>query len=171
MIELDEIWNQMIADATDNRHLLQGDIADYLELKAANDELRTKAIAWLFDSLDEIVAEAERRNIPLATERDDPHSFEFRGANIVGPRLRIHQGVRALTLEAGWPRTPSDGFMRGNALAVARIVHFGMKESDANLSLVRFEGVPRWFAEAGVMREEFRFENLIRHFATFIGGG
>ena len=54
-------------------------------------------------------------------ENENPHNFRLRGANLVGSLLRVRQGVRCLTVEAGWTRTPNDGFMRGGALAIARI--------------------------------------------------
>src|SRR5436305_2498739 len=108
MNELDEIWSQMLADAeararASGRH----DVADYLALKASNDQIRERSIRWLFDSIIEFAAHANRREQAIAIEREDPHNFSFRGANLVGSLLRIRQGVRCLTLEAGWTRTPA----------------------------------------------------------------
>jgi len=174
MNELDRIWNDMLADAAANaRSSGRGDVADYLSLKSSNDEIRRQAVLWLFDSLISIAAEAGRHDPSITLEREEPHSFEFRGANIVGSLVRVRQGVRSLTVEAGWPRTPSDGFIRGNAMAVARVLHFGMKRSDADLLLVRHddEKGPLWFAESTAgTRSEFRVEELLRHFAIFLGG-
>src|SRR5215470_2131826 len=96
-------------------------VADYIALKASNDQIRERGVRWLFDSLIELAAIANRQNIAVTIEREDPHSFHHLGANMVGSLIRFRHGVRCLTLQAGWTRTPRDGFMRGQALAAARI--------------------------------------------------
>jgi hypothetical protein len=168
--ELDEIWSQMLAESGANaraagRHAL----ADYIALKASNDQIRERGVRWLLDSLIELAAIANRENIPVTIEREDPHNFSHRGANMVGSLLRLRYGVRCLTLEAGWTRTPRDGFMRGQALAAARITHFGLKGAGAELSLRHTEQLPNWFV---LTKDEeiapLEKEELIRHFSILI---
>ena len=66
-------------------------------------------------------------------------------ATMVGNKLILRCGVRALTIESGWPRTPRDGFIRGGGLARANLKHFGRKQSDTELLLERSsDGAPRW---------------------------
>ena len=171
MHELDEIWAQKLAEAAENARVAgRHDVADYLALKAANDAIRRTAVAWLFDSLVQIAGEANRASAGIEIEREDPHSFSLRGANLVGSLFRVREGVRCLTLEAGWPRTPSDGFMRGGALAIARIVHFGMPKAGAELSLVKREDKPAWVVNVeGVASREFDSATLLEHFRIFHG--
>lgn len=171
MHELDDVWIQMLAEAAANakasgRH----DVADYLALKAMNDEIRNRGTRWLFDSFIEMAGEANRRNSAITIERDDPHSFAHRGANMVGSRLSVRQGVRCLTIEAGWTRTPGDGFMRGGALAVAKITHFGIKSANEELSLIHTGQLPEWYStQKDESQSIFGAENLRRHFDILIG--
>lgn len=162
----------MLAEAGENakasgRH----SVAEYLELKATNDQIRERSVRWLFDSIIEIAAKANRRNPTIEIEREEPHNFTFRGANMVGGLLRVRHGVRCLTLEAGWTRTPGDGFMRGGALAFARIRHFGISNTNADLWLMSTGELPKWL----VVIDENPSETvdsaaLQRHFQIFLGG-
>jgi hypothetical protein len=171
MNELDEIWSQMLEAAIAGSEAAgHGDVAEYLRLKATNDAIRRRSVAWLCDSMIEIVAEADPEFVRFSVERVEPHNFAFRGANMAGSLLRIRQGVRCLTLEAGWTRTPSDGFMRGGALAQARITHFGMPREDRDLMLVRGTDLPEWYeAEKKGTADVFGSADLRRHFAIFTG--
>ena len=169
--ELDDIWTQMIekaiADARENdRH----DVAAYLTLKATNDLIRATSIKWLFDSLVEIVARHNRSIANVQIERENPHNFAFENANMVGSMLRLRQGVRCLTLEAGWTRTPKDGFMTGGALAVARLTHFGIREKNASLVLLREDDLPQWFSvDRSDKKQVFDSRHLQKHFQIFTG--
>lgn len=137
MNELEEAWSKQLASAIDDaRNAGRHDIADFLTLKAENDSIRTGGVKWLFDTFVALAAETNREYSAISIERTDPHNFPHRGANIVGTMLVIRYGVRCLTFEAGWTRTPSDGFLRGGALAFARITHFGMPGENAELNLV-----------------------------------
>lgn len=150
----------------------RGDVADYLSLKASNDRLRSTALRWLFESLIEIAGEFNRNNsaVSIEIETENPYRFAFGGSYLVGAALRLRQGVRCLTVEAGWTRTPADGFMRGNALAGARIVHFGMAKRNSELVLLRSNDAPQWFAVApDGNRSLFDSESLRRHFQIFLG--
>ncbi|CAN5371608.1 hypothetical protein BH10ACI1_BH10ACI1_27080 [soil metagenome] len=171
MNELDEVWAQKLNQAiSDAQTAGRTDIADYLTLKAANDLLRQTSVKWLFDSMTEIAAFANRANVQITLETDTPHNFEFAKANMVGARLRLLFGVRCLTLEAGWTRTPSDGFMRGGALAAARFLHFGMTKQNEEIILLREADAPQWFSVNGEGRRAvFNSIHLQKHFETFRG--
>lgn len=170
MNELDEVWSEMLASAIASAEASgRRDVADYLALKASNDAIRQASVKWLFDSAIELASEASRRNPTITMENESPHNFRFAGANIAGSLLRVRQGVRCLTVEAGWTRTPTDGFMRGGALAFARITHFGMPKSNTRLMLTRFENAPQWFAMPDEdNRVSFGSEDLIEHFRIFL---
>lgn len=171
MNELDEVWATMISQAH-NRAVTNGksDVADYLALKASNDQIRVTAVRWLMDSMLEVAAEANRRNASISIENEQPHRFEFNNSNPVGYLLRLRQGVRCLTLEAGWTRTPADGFMRGNALAAAQIRHFGMRQENTELVLLRTPELPEWFSiDKQERRVLFGADDLLRHFQIFLG--
>ncbi len=60
--------------------------------------------------------------------------------------------------------------MRGGALAFARIRHFGVARSNAELSLMNIDGLPLWLAA----KEENTGEvvdtsALLVHFSIFLG--
>ena len=170
MNELDEIWARMLAESgADARAAGRHALADYIALKAANDQIRERGVRWLFDCLIELAGIANRQNIAITVEREDPHRFNHRGANMVGSLLRLRYGVRCLTLEAGWTRTPRDGFMRGQALAAARITHFGIKHAETELSLRRTDDLPNWFV---IQKDEKAMPldqgEIIRHFSILI---
>ena len=169
--ELDEMWSTMLDDAlraarAAGRH----DVADYLDLKARNDVIRQANVRWLFEAVAFIALEAEHDVRGLTVEREQPHSFGHRGANLTGELIRISQGVRCLTIEAGWTRTPSDGFMRGGALAMARLSHRGMPKKSADLILKPDKNGPGWTAiyhDGATIAVDETF--LRQHFAVFIG--
>jgi hypothetical protein len=168
MDELDEFWSHELAKAFENaKNSGRDDVADYLELKARNDALREAGVRWLNESLVSIALENGAAG-KIEIVRDAPHRFEFRKATMAGTRLKLIQGVRCLTVEAGWTRTPSDGFMRGGALAAARITHFGMPKSGAELGLYATEGVPHWISYIDEKNAaEFTLDDVRDHFNTF----
>jgi hypothetical protein len=146
MDELAVIWSRLIETTLQNAKVQgRADIVDYLKLKIANDQLRTVSANWLFDSFREFAGDANRKGLGIVTENIEPHRFEFRNARMTGGLLRFRDGVRELSVEAGWPRTPTDGFIRGGGIAVARIAHFGLSKHNAEFSLIRAESdEPRW---------------------------
>lgn len=163
MTELDQIWSQMLDDAAARaKESGNRDVASYLRLKATNDAIRTVGVGWLFDTVSEIAAEKDRQNIRLSIERENPHRFEHGSSRLVGAVIRFRQGVRCLTVEAGWTRTPSDGIMRGGALAFARVSHFGMPKAGAELMLVTEGDRPFWRFSDPLIR--LGSEELRRHF-------
>lgn len=174
MNELDEFWAATLAEAARRaRADGRGDVAEYLSLKATNDEIRAASSRWLFESLLEIAHAAMRSGANIIIENENPHRFEMNRATMVGSLLRFKCGVRQLTAEAGWTRTPQDGFMRGGALAGARLTHFGRAKHNAELLLVRERGTnnaPQWLAinAADGRQTAFDSHNLHEHFAVFL---
>ena len=170
MNELDEVWANMINEAiVKARTSGRGDVADYLALKASNDTIRSKSVKWLFDSMLEIAANANRNNANITIENENPHRFAVGNATMVGSLLRFRQGVRCLTLEAGWTRTPADGFMRGGALVAGRISHFGISKANADLVLIHAEDLPRWFSvDKNSQKNLFSLDCLHQHFRVFL---
>jgi hypothetical protein len=145
MTELDQVWSEMLDKAAAHaRRSGRSDIAEYLGLKAANDTIRSIGVGWLIDTMIEIAGRAVRHNAAIAVERAEPHNFAHGNSNMVGSLLCLRYGVRCLTLEAGWTRTPSDGIMKNGALAVARIRHFGQPQREAEFRLVHGDDLPEW---------------------------
>ena len=167
MTELDHVWSQMLMEAearesgAGRRH-----VADYLRLRATNDAIRVMGVGWLFDTMIEIAGPAMTGHNPVTIEREEPHSFRRGSSTMVGSLLRIRQGVRCLTVEAGWVRTPSDGIMQKGALVYARITHFGMPKAAGEMRLVHAQTLPQWLAETD---EAVNSGELRRHFEVFLG--
>ena len=171
MSEMDELWSQMLAEARENARVsARHDVADYLDLKATNDLVRRAGVAWLFETIIRMAASENRSNVAVTIERTEPHRFEHRGANMVGSAVSFRYGVRCLTVEAGWTRTPADGFMRGGGLAVARLRHFGMPGQNSDLALFSTEGPPVWRTlKDGLISGELRDEDLYSHIELLTG--
>ncbi|MEJ7623633.1 MAG: hypothetical protein WKF34_06540 [Pyrinomonadaceae bacterium] len=151
MTELDEIWSKMLAEtAVKASRAGRRHVVEYLLLKTANDAIRAAASTWLLDTMAEI-ALAKPETLPaVKMERESPHNFTHHSSNMVGSLIRLRSGVRCLTVDAGWVRTPSDGIMKAGALALARIRHFGLPRLDAELRLVRGTELPRWLDTSDV---------------------
>lgn len=171
MNELDEVWEQDLNDAI--RHAEntgRSDVAEYLSLRDTNDAIRTESVKWLFDTVLDIVFAFNNHGASIKIEQKEKHQFNHERANLTGQILKLEQGVRCLTFEAGWTRNPGDGFMRGGALVFARIRHFGFSKENEELALLRFEDVPQWFTVADeVNRISFNIQSLRRHFEVFLG--
>jgi hypothetical protein len=136
MNELDEFWSEQLNTAFEQaKDSGREDVADYLALKAANDTIRSSEVERLFESIIAAAMSDGFRSDRLVVERETPHSFTHRGGNLSGSLLRLRYGVRCLTVEAGWTRTPNDGFMRLGALAFARTTHFGIPKANTELLL------------------------------------
>src|SRR2546423_10435758 len=97
----------------------RGDVLDYLHLKAANDTLRTRAVSWLLDSFTSLAGELNRVGAGLSLARSEAHRFRVGHSTMVGERLVLRRGLRALTVEAGLPRPPRDRVLRGGGVALA----------------------------------------------------
>ena len=167
MQELNEVWAGMLENALAKAEAEgRRDVADYLTLKAMNDAIRQTSVQWLFGLLLEIAG----NNPQITIENENPHRFDFANSSLVGSLLSFRRGVRCLTVEAGWTRTPKDGFMRGGALAAARITHFGMAKHNAELLLIQLNGAPVWFAAGKDGRRiSFDSHHLNQHFQIFLG--
>ena len=170
MTELDEAWEIALAQATQRAHGEgRADIARYLDLRRRNDLLRRAATDWLVDGLFTMAADANRRGAAIQIERNEDHRFTRGAATMVGTQLTLRQGVRALTIESGWPRKPGDGIVRGNALACANIKHFGRVRNNAELILVSSaRGTPQWFVLNRDTRSLLTGAELRRHFSLLV---
>ena len=171
MNELNEVWEQLIAEAAKNPSAAGGGgFADFIAVKTANDALRETSVSWLLDTMRQAAEHANQKNAGIAIETADPHRFSIDKMHLAGALLRFKQGIRSMTVEAGWTRTPADGFMRGNALAVARITHFGIARANAELHLIKHEDRPQWFTVTNLgLRVSFEIQDLIKHFQIFLG--
>ena len=171
MSELEEAWEIALAEATQRaRGAGRADIARYLDLRSKNDLLRRTAIDWLTNALTSLAGEANRKGAGIQIERRDSYSFRRGSATMIGSQLTLRCGVRALSLESGWPRKPVDGFVRGDGLACANIKHFGRPRANAELLLARAaNGVPQWFVleETGT-RQPLTEAHLRDHFSLLL---
>lgn len=171
MNELDEIWAQKLSAAIAGaRNSGRSDVAEYLALKAGNDALRATGVKWLFEALLEIAAHANRNRSNIIIDKKSPHQFPMGNSTLVGSSLLLRQGVRCLTLEAGWTRSPADGFMRGGALAGAQLTHFGIRKHNDELLLIHSNNILNWtFIDKTGVRQIFDSTQLNRHFEIFTG--
>jgi len=171
MNELNEVWEQLINEAAKNPNAAAGEgFAEFLAVKSANDQIRETSVRWLLDTMRTAAERANQKNANITIESVEPHRFSLEKMHLGGSLLRFRQGIRCLTIEAGWTRAPGDGFMRGNALAVARVTHFGISKANAELHLLKFEDRPHWFTVTqNGLRVSFELEDLVRHFQVFLG--
>lgn len=146
MSELEAEWARRLAEAEQRaRTTGRGDVADYLALRALNDMARNTGVEWLLATFAAHAGEANRAGASLELATTDDHRFRVGNSTMVGRRLMLRSGVRVLTVEAGWPRTPQDGIVRGGGLAAARVSHFGNPPANDELLLMQRAGeAPRW---------------------------
>jgi len=171
MSELDEAWESALAEAKRRAHASgRADIAQYLALRAQNDFLRRTAIDWLVDTLTAFAGDANRRGAAIQIELSDAHKFHVGPATMVGTKLTLRHGVRTLSIESGWPRTPRDGIVRGNGLACANLKHLGRPRRNAHLLLARSAGgTPQWFIlEKDASRSLFTEAHARAHLSILI---
>lgn len=166
MTELDQVWSQMLVDAGRKASEVgRNDVAEYLRLKASNDAIRAAGVGWLLDAVIEVAGREMRDRPGLAIEREEPHSFSRGNSRMVGTLLRVRYGVRCMTVEAGWVRTPSDGIMRQKALAAGRISHFGRSKDDVELMFLHVDSIPQWVDQNGSLVSLYaigkHFEKLV----------
>lgn len=146
MSELEDAWELALSEAMQRAHAEgRTDIAGYLDLRAQNDLLRRAATDWLTITFTSLAAVANRHGAGIQIEQKDTHRFHRGSATMVGTQLTLRRGVRALTIESGWPRAPRDGIVRGGGLACANIKHLGRQRATAELLLARSaKGAPKW---------------------------
>ncbi|MEZ5346919.1 MAG: hypothetical protein R2681_15335 [Pyrinomonadaceae bacterium] len=171
MNELNEVWTQDMEKAIAEAKMTgRYELADYLALRTTNDAVRRESIKWLFDGILEIVFAFNNHGAKITIDQKEKHSFKFGNSNLSGSVLNLRQGVRCLSIEAGWTQSPGDGVMRAGALACARISHFGFAKKTEELALHRFDDVPQWFSIDGDNnRISFNLRGLQKHFETFLG--
>lgn len=146
MSELDEAWAAALVEA-ENRARSSGraDLVDYLSLRNSNDLLRKAGVEWLVTSFTTLAAEANRAGGSIQIVNQDAHRFRIGTSTMVGTLLTLSNGVRTLFVEAGWPRTPRDGFVRGGGLACANIRHMGLASANEEFLLAKTNrGAPSW---------------------------
>ncbi|HEX8353926.1 MAG TPA: hypothetical protein VF611_13550, partial [Pyrinomonadaceae bacterium] len=148
----------------------RGDVLEYLNLRAANDAARSRSVEWLLELFTAAAGELNRAGAGLALARTDAHRFRVGNSSMVGARLVLRRGVRQLTVEAGWPRAPLDGIVRGGGLAAALVGHFGDARAGEELLLVPDpEAEPRWFVvEKTGARTELQPGHLRRHLTRLL---
>ena len=146
MSELDEAWAAALSEAERRARLAgRGEVAEYLSLKNSNDLLRTAGVDWLMTEFTVLAGEANRAGASIQIARQEGHRFPTGTSTMVGHLLTLTSGVRTLYVEAGWPRAPRDGVVRGGGLAAANIRHLGIKRANEELLLSRSStGAPAW---------------------------
>src|SRR5688500_10839293 len=166
MPNLDEFWASLLDEAS-SKAVRGGrtDIAEFLRLKIANDTIRKAAVEWLFETLVEMAFELQQIYRNITIERTSPHSFNHGSSNMAGALVEVKHGVRCLSVEAGWVRTPTDGIMRNGALAQARFRHFGMASENIEYRLVTGKPLPAWIDDAG---NKMSIEDIRGHLALLV---
>ena len=146
MSELDEAWAAALSEAEHRaRRAGRGDVADYLALRNSNDLLRKAGVDWLVTSFLNHAGEANRHGASIEMAHTDDHRFRVGNSTMVGRLITFTNGVRKLFVEAGWPRVPRDGIVRGGGLAAAQIRHLGIRSAGEELLLSRSQtGSPQW---------------------------
>ena len=85
---------------------------------------------------------------------------------MVGNLITFTNGVRTLFVEAGWPRVPRDGFVRGGGLACANIRHLGLKTANEELLLTKsHNGTPVW---KSLQHTSLHESHMRRHIAILL---
>lgn len=166
MSELDAEWARRVALATERaRAQGRGDVADYLVLRATNDLTRGIGCDWLFETFQAHAGAANRAGASIAVAQEDAHRFRLGHSTMVGRKLVMRAGVRELVVEAGWPRTPQDGIVRGGGLACAQVTHFGDRARNASLLLVQAtaNAAPQWLIIAETGAHTPLHEEHVRH--------
>lgn len=146
MSELDEAWAAALSEAEQKARLAgRKDVAEYLSLKNSNDLRRKAGVQWLIESFTVAAGEANRNGGSIQISRNNDHRFPIGNSTMVGQLVTLTFGVRTLFIEAGWPRAPRDGFVRGGGLACANIRHMGLPRSSEELLLTKTTtGAPGW---------------------------
>ena len=146
MSELDEAWAAALLEAERQARLAgRKDIAEYLSLRNSNDLVRKAGVDWLIAEFTMLAGDANRDGASIRIETQAGHRFRTGNSTMVGHQLTLTNGIRTLYVEAGWPRTPRDGFVRGGGLACASIRHLGIRQANEELLLTKSSnGAPAW---------------------------
>ena len=170
MGELDEAWAAALSEAEQKARLAgRRDLADYLSLRNSNDLIRKAGVDWLVTMFTTLAGDANRTGASIQISNKEDHRFPMGPSTMVGHLLTLRSGVRTLLIEAGWPRTPRDGIVRGGGLACANIRHMGIKSANDELLLAKSNnGVPAWkslLKKRSVIHES----DIRRHITILIG--
>ena len=170
MSELDEAWALALAEAEQKARLAgRQDIAEYLSLRNSNDLLRKAGIDWLVTSFVNLAGDANRAGANIQSSTTDGHRFRIGNSTMVGRLVTLNSGVRTVAVEAGWPRVPRDGFVKGGGLAAANIRHVGIKSASEQLLLSKLSnGAPQWTSATKSSRE-FHESDIRRHLTILLG--
>ena len=170
MGELDEAWAAALSEAEQRARLAgRKDVAEYLALRNSNDLLRQAGVDWLIAGFTMLAGDANRAGASIQISKKDGHRFPMGPSTMVGHLLTLTSGVRTLSIEAGWPRTPRDGFVRGGGLACANIRHMGIKSASDELLLSKSNnGAPAWKSQLK-KRPPIHESDLRRHIGILIG--
>jgi len=169
MSELDEAWAAALSEAEQKARLAgRKDVAEYLSLKNSNDLLRTAGIRWLMETFTIAAGEANRDGGSIQISRNNDHRFSVGNATMVGQLITLNYGVRTLFIEAGWPRVPRDGIVRGGGLACANIRHLGLRNVSEELLLAKTStGAPGW-KSLTKPRPQLHTSDVHRHIAILL---
>ena len=169
MSELDEAWASALAEAEQKARLAgRRDVADYLALRNSNDLLRTAGIDWLLTSFTNLAGDANRAGASIQLSRTEGHRFRIGNSTMVGRLVTLTNGIRRLSVEAGWPRVPRDGIVRGGGLAAGHILHLGIRSASDELLLSKSSaGSPQWLMvnRNGLLLHE---SDIRRHLAILL---
>ena len=169
MSELDEAWAAALSEA-EHRARLAGrkDGMEYLSLKNSNDLLRKAGVDWLIAGFTTLAGDANRAGASIQISKKDDHRFPIASSTMGGHLRTLTTGVRTLYVEAGWPRVPRDGFVRGGGLACANIRHLGIRQASEELLLIKTKtGTPLW---QSVLNKAFSLHetDMRRHIALLL---
>jgi hypothetical protein len=169
MSELDEAWAEALKEAQQKARLAgRGDIAEYLSLRNSNDLLRKAGVDWLVTSFTALAGDANRAGASIQIANEDGHRFSIGTSTMVGRLVKLSNGVRTVFVEAGWPRVPRDGVVRGGGLASAHIRHLGIRSAGEELLLSKsITGVPKWLSLSR-KQHAFHESDIRRHLAILL---
>jgi len=169
MSELDEAWALALSEAEERaRRTGRGDLAEYLALRNSNDLLRKAGVDWLVTSFVNHAGHANRAGASIQVSNTDGHRFRIGTSTMVGRLVTLTNGVRKISVEAGWPRTPRDGIVRGGGLAAANVLHLGIRSATEELLLTKTaSGSPQW---TSVIKKPHAFHesDIDRHLAILL---
>jgi hypothetical protein len=169
--ELDETWAVALAEAERRaRAAGRSELAEYISLRNSNDLLRTSGIEWLISTFTTLAGEANRAGASLQIASQDAHRFRIGNSTMVGSLVTLSNGVRKLFVEAGWPRTPRDGIVRGGGLACANLRHLGITVANEELLLTKTNsGAPSWLSSTKKSpRKVVHESDLRRHLSILL---
>ena len=169
MSELDEAWAAALSEAEQKARLAgRKDVAEYISLRNSNDLLRKAGVEWLVSGFTVLAGEANRAGASIQIAKQEGHRFSLGSSTMVGQLLTLSNGVRTLHVEAGWPRVPRDGFVRGGGLACANIRHLGIRTASQELLLTKTgTGAPAWKSVSG-RHASVHESDLRRHLAILL---